>query len=105
MSAQSTRAVGDAPFEPEDYTFTASLLRRYTTVNPAANRKNFYAVCSNNLNIILAALDAVPELLAALKGLVPQDFGMHPQDFAPEWHAAIAAIARADPAAPEGNAS
>ena len=38
----------------EDYAFTAALLRRHV-----ANKRDdlFRAVCSNNLNIILAALD------------------------------------------------
>lgn len=53
MSEQSTRAVGDGPFEPEDYEFTAKLLRSYCNDNPTF----FDSVCSNNLNIILAALD------------------------------------------------
>ena len=44
----------DEPFLPEDYAFTADLLRRHV-----ANKRDdlFRAVCSNNLNIILAALD------------------------------------------------
>lgn len=54
MSERSTKAVGSAPFEPEDYGYTATLLRDYCNTNPKA----FQAVCSNNLNIILAALDA-----------------------------------------------
>ncbi len=38
----------------EDYRYTADLLRKYA----ANDRKDlFQAVCSNNLNIILAALD------------------------------------------------
>ncbi len=45
------------PFEPEDYAFTAKLLRDYCN----DNSKAFQAVCSNNLNIILAALDAQSE--------------------------------------------
>ena len=53
VSEQSTRACGDAPFEPEDYAFTAKLLRD----NCNSNQAIFRAVCSNNLNIILAALD------------------------------------------------
>lgn len=45
----------DEPFLPEDFAFTAELLRRHI----AAKRTDlFQAVCSNNLNIILAALDA-----------------------------------------------
>lgn len=55
-------------FDPEDYTFTADLLRQYMNGNP----KSFHAVCSNNLNIILAALDqagAAPDLLDALKDI------------------------------------
>ena len=40
---------------------------------------------------------AAPNLLAALKALVPIDFDEHPQEFAPEWHAARAAIAKATP--------
>lgn len=52
-SERSTKAVGEAPFEPEDFAYTATLLRDYCNTNPVA----FRAVCSNNLNIILAALD------------------------------------------------
>jgi hypothetical protein len=46
-------------FLPEDYRFTADLLRRYTEPDSpvADSRALFRAVCSNNLNIILAALD------------------------------------------------
>lgn len=54
MSEQSARAVGDGPFEPEDFAFTAKLLRDHSNTD----RSLFQAVCSNNLNIILAALDA-----------------------------------------------
>lgn len=61
MSEQSTRAVGEAPFEPEDFSYTAKLLRLYIRYD---NRNMFRAVCSNNLNIILAALDAASEDLA-----------------------------------------
>jgi hypothetical protein len=39
----------------EDYRFTADLLRRYA-FGPAQDTALFRAVCSNNLNIILAAL-------------------------------------------------
>ena len=60
MSEQSTRAVGEPPFEPEDYAFTAKLLRDYCN----DSRSAFRAVCSNNLNIILAALDAQSEDMA-----------------------------------------
>lgn len=70
MSEQSTRAVGSAPFEPEDYAFTARLLRAHCN---AATPVMFRAVCSNNLNIILAALDAAeaaPTLLLALETLL-----------------------------------
>jgi hypothetical protein len=45
-------------FMPEDYSFTAQLLRDYARLGPP---KMFQAVCSNNLNIILAALDAAAE--------------------------------------------
>lgn len=38
---------------------------------------------------------AAPDLLAALIALMPADFDEHPQDFAPEWHTARAAIGRA----------
>lgn len=37
---------------PEDYRFTADLLRRYMD-----QRDLFRAVCSNNINIIMSALD------------------------------------------------
>jgi hypothetical protein len=40
--------------EAEDYAFTAELLRRHTRDDKP---KLFQAVCSNNLNIILSALD------------------------------------------------
>ncbi len=39
----------------EDYRFTADLLREHIA---AARDDLFRAVCSNNINIILAALDA-----------------------------------------------
>ena len=45
-----------AGFAPEDYAFTTKLLRQHTA---DAAPKLFQAVCSNNLNIILAALDAM----------------------------------------------
>lgn len=57
MTSQSTRAVGEAPFEPEDFSWTAKLLRAYCN----DSRSQFYALCSDNLNIILAALDAASE--------------------------------------------
>ena len=38
---------------------------------------------------------AAPDMLAALQGVAPTDFHDHPRDFAPEWHAVIAAIAKA----------
>jgi hypothetical protein len=38
---------------------------------------------------------AAPDLLAALRKLVPADFDNHPQDFMPEWHKARAAIIKA----------
>ena len=41
-------------------------------------------------------LGASLALYEALKSLVPSDFDDHPQDFAPEWHAARAAIAMAE---------
>lgn len=51
----------DEDFMPEDYRFTADLLRRYSTrqtrVDSPSLDAMFRAVCSNNLNIILAALD------------------------------------------------
>ena len=45
-------------FLAEDYRFTADLLRQYTAPDRpiADSRALFHAVCSNNLNIILAAL-------------------------------------------------
>jgi hypothetical protein len=60
VSAQSDRAVGEDQFAPEDFAWTAKLLRDYSNTN----RKAFFAICSNNLNIILAALDAQSEDLA-----------------------------------------
>ncbi len=39
---------------------------------------------------------AAPDLLAALRDLVPADFDRHPDDFMPVWHAARAAIAKAE---------
>ena len=46
----------DASFDflAEDYSFTAQLLRDYARLGPP---KMFQAVCSNNLNIIMAALE------------------------------------------------
>ena len=55
------RAEDAAGFLPEDYAFTSDLLCRYaTSTNPEA-KAMFQAVCSNNLSIILAALDAAAE--------------------------------------------
>ncbi len=48
--------VQSAGFAPEDYASTAKLMRQHTA---DASPKLFQAVCSNNLNIILAALDAM----------------------------------------------
>jgi hypothetical protein len=51
------RTIPDDPevgFLPEDHAFTADLLRKYMNLN---DQSLFRAVCSNNLNIILAALD------------------------------------------------
>ncbi len=39
---------------------------------------------------------AAPDLLAALRKLVPTNFDDHPQDFMPEWHEARAALAKAN---------
>lgn len=52
MSAQSDRAVGNGPFAPEDFAFTAKLLRQH---------KDAFHRLAENLNIILAALDAQSE--------------------------------------------
>lgn len=54
-------AVEPAAFEPEAFAGIAELLRRYTSDDKEANRHKFRAVCSNNLNIILAALDKASE--------------------------------------------
>ena len=43
-------------FLAEDYRFTFDLLRKYA-IGPAQDTALFRAVCSNNLSIILAALD------------------------------------------------
>lgn len=51
----SDDTVRDGAFLPEDHRFTADLLRRYARED---RQDLFRAVCSNNLNIILAALDA-----------------------------------------------
>jgi hypothetical protein len=51
----------------------------------------FSRVQWDNARLIAAA----PDLLAALKSLVPADFAEHPGDFTPDWHAARAAIAKA----------
>lgn len=58
MTTQSDHAVGERSFEPEDFAFTAKLLRTYV------NENQFHVICSNNLNIILAALDAASSDLA-----------------------------------------
>ena len=51
-----------ADFLPEDYRFTAELLRAYCKQDFSRNKQDlFRAVCSNNLNIILAALDKAAE--------------------------------------------
>lgn len=47
--------------------------------------------CRANARLIAAA----PDMLAALRALVPADFDQHPDDFTEEWHAARAAIAKA----------
>ncbi len=45
---------------------------------------------------IVRAANSFDELVAALETLVnPDDFDKHPNDFAPEWHAARAALAKA----------
>ena len=44
----------------EDYAFAAELLRRYAS-GTGQDTAMFRAVCSNNLQIILAALDAAAE--------------------------------------------
>ena len=46
--------MSDGEFLAEDYRYTADLLRRYTAEDRA---DLFRAVCSNNLSIILAALN------------------------------------------------
>jgi hypothetical protein len=48
----------DVGFLPEDHAFTAELLRKYMNMD---DQSLFRAVCSNNLNIILAALDRAAE--------------------------------------------
>jgi hypothetical protein len=55
VNEQSTRAVGEAPFEPEDFAHMAKMLRKYD------RGTKFYAICRDNLNIILSALDAASE--------------------------------------------
>lgn len=52
--------VNEVPFEPEDFAHVAKLLRKYCN----DDRTSFRAVCSNNFNIILAALDAASQDLA-----------------------------------------
>lgn len=47
----------DGAILAEDYAFTATLLRQHMNTD----QKLFQAVCSNNLSIILAALDAAAE--------------------------------------------
>ena len=54
----------------------------------------FFGMRENIAHLIAAA----PDLLAALKALVPPDFDEHPQDFAQPWHDAVAALRKADPA-------
>ena len=49
-----------AGFLLEDYRFTADLLRKYWS-GAGQDTAMFRAVCSNNLSIILAALDAAAE--------------------------------------------
>ena len=53
---QCEREQAAAGFAPEDYTYTAKLLRQH---NADARYDLFHAVCSHNLKIILAALDAM----------------------------------------------
>ena len=54
----SERPDASCDLMPADYAFTATLLRDYARLGPP---KMFQAVCSNNLSIILAALDAAAE--------------------------------------------
>lgn len=58
MSKQSTHAVGEGPFEPEDFAYVAKSLRQ---LKSADLRFALYRVADENLNIILAALDAQSE--------------------------------------------
>ena len=55
----------DPDFLQEDFRFTATLLRSYSAPDeegaPCRNSTLFQSVCSNNLSIILAALDAAAE--------------------------------------------
>jgi len=63
---------------------------------------DFIAQCEDRRGF--ASLDAVgnacliaaaPDLLAALKGLIPDDIDDHPMDFTDEWHFARIAVAKA----------
>jgi hypothetical protein len=55
-------------FRAEDYRFTADLLLLYTATKLP---DLFRAVCSNNLNIILAALDLAEKHAAKLEEETP----------------------------------
>jgi hypothetical protein len=80
-----SRTIPDDPevgFLPEDHAFTAELLRRYMNND---DQSLFHAVCSNNLNIILAALDHAAEGINLDEPIDPQELEYemrepHPRD-------------------------
>lgn len=54
-------------YDAEDYQFTAGLLRKHAHDD---KRELYHAVCANNMNVILSALDqaaAAPDLLQACR--------------------------------------
>lgn len=62
MSAQSDRAVGEGPFEPEDFAYVAKELRKYSDIKEIGYSR--VLLKSIDMNIILAALDAQSEDLS-----------------------------------------
>ncbi len=63
-------------FLAEDYRFLAKLLRKYAS-GPRQETTLFNAVCSNNLNLILEALDEAAEVADLV------------EDFAKNYEAAV----------------
>lgn len=88
-------------YDREDYQFTADLLRKHGNDDKP---ELYHAVCSNNMNVILCALDqaaAGPDLLAACRAWTAALDGksMSVEELA-AYSLTHAAIARAEGATP-----